>query len=478
MDMKLSRFLINGEWRCSERKRTLFNPFNKKTVGEVYLASSEDIDAAIQAAADAFRLTRRLPAYKRSEILLFIARGIEANREEFSALITAETGKPISFSRAEVERSVLTFTVASEETKRIEGGVLPLDLAAHSENRLGVVRRFPLGPVGAITPFNFPLNLVAHKVAPAIASGCTIVLKPSSSAPLTALFLAEVIHRSQLPQGAFNIVPCRADEAAQLIIDERIKLISFTGSPPVGWAIKSKAGKKRVVLELGGNAGVIVDRDADFDFALKRIVQGSYGNAGQSCIAVQRIYVHRDLYEAFTHRFVELTKAVVVGDPENDETVVGPMIDEDAAGKVEGWIKEAVDSGARILCGGKRDGPVLEPTILVDVNPRMKVSCQEVFAPVVTLSSFESFPEAVSLVNDSDYGLQAGVFSNNFSNIFYAYQELDVGGVIINDFPTYRIDHMPYGGVKDSGFGREGIKYAIEEMTELKLMAINLGSTT
>jgi acyl-CoA reductase-like NAD-dependent aldehyde dehydrogenase len=300
-----------------------------------------------------------------------------------------------------------------------------------------------------------------------------VVLKPSSSAPLTALLLADIIAASPLPQGSFNVVPCAAGEAGQLITDERIKMLSFTGSPEVGWGIKRKAGKKKVVLELGGNAGVVVDRDANLDYAVKRIVQGSYGNAGQSCIAVQRIYVHEALYEEFENRFVDASKALYVGDPSDEHTIVGPMIDEAAARKVEQWVHEAASGGAQILCGGKRKGAILEPTILVNVKPEMSVSCREVFAPVVTLDRFSDFREAVKAVNRSVFGLQAGVFTNDVNNVFVAYSELEVGGVIVNDYPTYRIDHMPYGGVKDSGFGREGIAYAMEEMSELKLLAFN-----
>ncbi|MEK9136880.1 MAG: aldehyde dehydrogenase family protein, partial [Bacteroidota bacterium] len=393
--------------------------------------------------------------------------------EKFARLITAETGKPITFSRAEVDRSVFTFLYASEEAKRLEGTVLPLDLAVHASNRFGIVQRFPLGVVGAITPFNFPINLVAHKLAPAIAAGNSFVLKPSSNAPLTALTLGEIISNSGYPTEAVNVVPCSGGEAEQLITDKRVKLVSFTGSPAVGWPLKIQAGAKKVVLELGGNAGVIVDKGTDIRSTAKRIAMGAYGNAGQSCIAVQRVYVHKELYRAFLDEFVDDSKATKVGDPNDEATVVGPMIDEAAARKVEEWIGEAVASGARVLCGGRRVGAVLEPTVLVDVRPDMKVSCQEVFAPVATVDPFDSFQQAVEMVNNSEYGLQAGVFTNDLSHLLYAYRQLDVGGVIINDYPTFRIDHMPYGGVKGSGFGREGIKYAIEEMTEPKLLVIN-----
>jgi glyceraldehyde-3-phosphate dehydrogenase (NADP+) len=472
--MEISQFFVGGEWRKSQKHKPVINPYDCKTVGEVYQASQNDIQDAIRSAEAASAATRRLQSYERTEILAFIAGEIAAKKESFAQLITAETGKPITSSRAEVERSIFTFTAASEEARRIEGSVLPLDLALHSKSRFGLVRRFPLGPIGAITPFNFPINLIAHKVAPAIAAGNTIILKPSSNAPLTALLLAEVISRSGLPQGGFNIVPCPTNEARQLVTDERIRLITFTGSSAVGWGIKAQAGKKRVTLELGGNAGVIVDRGFKLDHITKRIAQGSYGNAGQSCISVQRIYVHEDIYDEFADLFVMESKSTQMGDPRDERTVVGPMISEEAAVKAECWIKEAVDGGAHILCGGKRERAMLEPTVLVDVKPEMNVSCHEVFAPVVTLDRFRDFKQAVGAVNNSAYGLQAGVFSKDLNNVFYAYDELEVGGVIVNDFPTYRIDSMPYGGVKDSGFGREGLRYAIEEMTEMKLLAFNL----
>jgi acyl-CoA reductase-like NAD-dependent aldehyde dehydrogenase len=472
--MEPSKFLINGEWIASNVKRAVINPFNNAPVGEVFQASPKHIDLAIGSAVEAFRKTRLLSSYDRAEVLWFIAQQIEAHKDQFVRMIIAETGKPVTFARVEVERCIFTFSVAAEEVKRIDGFVLPLDVAPKSADRFAIVRRFPRGPIGAITPFNFPLNLVAHKVGPAIAAGCSIVLKPSSKAPITALLLGEIIDGSPLPKGAFNIVPCLADEANQLITDKRIKLITFTGSPAIGWPLKNRAGKKRVVLELGGNAGVIVDNDADINFALQRIVQGAYGNAGQSCISVQRVYVHEALYERFLDQLVKMTKSVATGDPENERTIVGPMIDDHAASKVEGWIFEALAQGARLLCGGRRTGAVLEPTVIVNVKPEMKVCAQEVFAPVVALEQFSDFKDAVAMVNNSDYGLQAGIFTNSMENVLYAFRELEVGGVIVNDASSYRMDHMPYGGTKDSGFGREGVRYAIEEMTEMKLLGLNV----
>ncbi len=472
--MDAARFLINGEWVATEKTVSVTNPYTNAVVGEVCQASPADIDRAIASAVEAFGKTRLLTSFERSTILAGVAREIEAAKEDFARLITTETGKPITFSRVEVERAIFTFTIASEEAKRIEGSVLPLDLAPKSNDRIALVRRFPLGPISAITPFNFPLNLVAHKVGPAIASGCPIVLKPSSKAPQTALRLAEIIDRSPLPKGGFNLVPCAGTEAEQLITDKRIKLITFTGSPAVGWPLKAKAGKKRVLLELGGNAGVIVDKDADITHALRRVVQGAYGNAGQSCISVQRVFVHESIYARFAEQLMKMTKSIASGDPENDRTVVGPMIDEAAAAKVEGWVFEALAQGANLLCGGRRQGAFLEPTVVTDATSAMKISAQEVFAPLVTLTPFKEFSDAVRMVNDSEYGLQAGVFTNSLDHVLYAYRELEVGGVIINDASSYRMDTMPYGGVKDSGFGREGVRYAIEEMTELKLLGLTM----
>ena len=472
--MEAAKFLVNGEWRSSTVKRPVFNPFQNAPSGEVCQAGAKDIDEAIGAAEEAFQATRKLSAFARSAILAAVSAGVEKRKEEFARMITVETGKPITFSRAEVDRSIFNFTTAAEEAKRIGGFVLPLDVAADNDNRTAIVRRFPLGVIGAITPFNFPLNLVAHKVGPAIAAGNTVVLKPSSNAPRTALMLGEVFESTPLPKGAMNILPCMGSEAEQLITDKRVKMLSFTGSPVVGWGIKTRAGKKRVTLELGGNAGVIVAADANLEYAVRRIIQGAFGNAGQSCISVQRIYLHESIADAFIEQFVKMTRSIAVGDPMNERTVVGPMIDEQAAKKIESWIAEAVKGGARLLCGGERKGAVLQPTILAEVDPTLKVSCQEVFAPLVTIDRFREFKEAVELVNASIFGLQAGIFTNNAQDIFYAYRELEVGGVIVNDASSYRMDHMPYGGVKESGLGREGIRSAIEEMTEMKLLALNL----
>ena len=464
---------IDGTWRSTGFVREVRNPYDGHVAGEVCQAGASDTGDAIAAATRAFAQTKKLPSYQRAEILSFISRRISERKEEFARMITEETGKPISLSRSEVDRSIFTFSLAAEEARRIEGTVLPLDLNAGSIGRFGMVRRFPLGPVGAITPFNFPLNLVSHKVAPSIAVGNPLVLKPSSSSPLTALLLAKIVDESSLPKGAFNVICCSGSEASQLYTDERIKLITFTGSPSIGWPIKAQAGKKRVVLELGGNAGVIVEADADLDLALSKILAGGFANAGQSCISVQRIYIHTNIWKEFLPRLVDGAKEITVGDPWKEATVVGPMITEQAAEQVEEWIAEAIAGGARILCGGKRDGAMFEPTILSDATPDMNVSCREVFAPVVTVEEYKTFGDALNRVNDSAFGLQAGVFTRNFQNVFKAYEELEVGGVVVNDVPTYRIDHMPYGGVKDSGFGREGVRYAMEEMSELKLLAVN-----
>ncbi len=470
---KEHKFLVGAEWRTSSEKEVITNPYNREPVGEVYQAQKNDMEDAISAAENAFRITRIMPSYKRSEVLLKVAREIGRRKAELSRLMAAESGKPIQYCRSEVDRAVMTFTIASEEAKRLGGDIVPLDLTSQSERRYGLVRRFPIGPISAISPFNFPLNLIAHKVAPCIASGNTIVLKPPPQCPVTGLTLGEIVLEAGAPPGAINVLPCAIPVAEQLATDDRFKMLSFTGSPKVGWYLESKAGKKKVLLELGGNAGIIIDRTANLSVAAKRTAIGSFANAGQVCIRVQRIYVHSDIYQQFESQFLEATKNLKEGDPLNDDTAVGPMIDLPAAERVESWIQEAIQGGAKLLYGGKREGAVIQPTVLANVKRDMKVYCEEVFGPVVTIESFNSFEEAVEKMNDTVYGLQAGIYSNDFRNIFAAYERLEVGGVIVNDYPAYRIDNMPYGGIKDSGFGREGLRYAMEAMTEVKLLALN-----
>jgi acyl-CoA reductase-like NAD-dependent aldehyde dehydrogenase len=471
------KFFVDGEWRSSSRHRPVVNPYTRETLGMVAQASENDILDAIAAAHRSFDVMKKLPPYERSAILLDIADGLKQQKEELARLMTDESGKPIQYSRAEIDRSIFTCITASEEAKRIPGEALPLDLAHHSRQRFGIVRRFPIGVIAAITPFNFPINLVVHKVAPCIAAGNTMVLKPASATSATASAFTGIIAATSLPKGAFNCVPCAGAEAEILVTDTRIAMLSFTGSPYVGWHLKEKAWKKKVTLELGGNAAIIVDEGTALDPVIPRIAQGSFGNAGQSCIAVQRIYVHKSIFEHFCTKFIDITRAIAVGDPALETTVVGPMIDEAAARRTHDWISTAVGQGAKILFGGERTRALFSPTVLTGTTPAMDIECREVFAPVVTLTPVDSFEEAVHRVNDSEYGLQAGVFTNNLDHAFTAYQELEVGGVIINDYPTYRIDHMPYGGVKESGRGREGVRYAIEEMTEPKLMVINLSKS-
>jgi acyl-CoA reductase-like NAD-dependent aldehyde dehydrogenase len=473
--MEVLKFLIRNDWRASASTREVINPYTGAVVETVFQAASNDIDEAVTAAYEAAPAARSVGAYDRFVALTAVAREVERRKDEFASLITLETGKPVIFSRVEVDRSVYTLQTAAEEAKRLEGEILPLDAAPMNQGRLGLVRRFPLGVIAAITPFNFPLNLVCHKIGPAVGAGNTVVLKPSSNAPGVSLLLGDIVARTALPGGTLNVIPCAGDAAGQLVMDERVSMISFTGSPAVGWELKKRAPKKRVTLELGGNAAVIVCRDADVEYALGRIITGAFGNAGQSCISVQRIYVHESIAENFVDRLIAGASKLPLGDPFNEKTIVGPMIDEAAAAKAEEWLREAVADGARILTGGHRKGAVLEPTVLTNVKSSSRVSCQEVFAPIVTVDRFEDLQDAIDRVNDSTFGLQAGIFTNNAADIFRAFRELDVGGVIVNDASSYRADQMPYGGVKDSGSGREGIRYAMEEMTEMKLLAWNPG---
>jgi acyl-CoA reductase-like NAD-dependent aldehyde dehydrogenase len=471
---KSQGFLLNGQWLSEGEALEVRSPFDHHLVGSTFRPGTSHIEQAIQAAVRAFEVTRKLPSFERQRILRSVAQGLTDRREDFARTIALEAAKPIRTARVEVERAIFTFNIASEESTRICGQWLPLDLQAFAAGRWAMVRRFPLGAIAAITPFNFPLNLVAHKWAPALAAGCTLVHKPASQTPLSSLFLAELVEQAGWPAGALNVLPLSSPNAERLVADERLRMLSFTGSAEVGWGLKKVAGKKRVTLELGGNAGVIVHHDADLEYAADRCTTGGFSYAGQSCISVQRIFVHASVMASFLAAFVPRVQRLKVGDPLEETTDVGPMISEADARRAEEWINEAAAGGAHLLCGGKRSGPLLEPAVLTGTRPEQRVNCREVFAPVVTVESYQDFAEAVRRVNDSPYGLQAGVFTRDAKLLFQAYEELEVGGVIAGDVPTFRIDHMPYGGVKDSGLGREGLHYAIEEMTEPKILVVNM----
>jgi len=466
-------FLLDGKWVEEGDPVEIRAPYDGSVIGRVFQGRREHAEAAIAAAVKAFGTTRRLPAFERQRVLRRVAQGIAERKGEFAHTLALEAGKPIKAARTEVDRAVFTFTVAAEESTRIHGEFLPLDWQEYTAGRWAIVRRFPLGPIAGITPFNFPLNLVAHKVAPAIASGCTMVLKPAPQTPMTALLMAEAIQQAGWPDGALNVLPLSNEDAGLLVTDDRLKMISFTGSASVGWDIKRRAGKKKVVLELGGNGGVIVHSDADLAYAAERCVTGGFSYAGQSCISVQRIRVERSVCARFTELLVTEVKKLRLGDPLQESTDVGPLIRESDAVRASDWIQQAVRGRARLLCGGQRKGPMLEPTVLTGTRPEMKVNCEEIFAPVVTVEPYEDFNDAIRQINRSPYGLQAGIFTRDTKLLFEAYQELEVGGLIAGDVPTFRIDHMPYGGVKDSGLGREGLRYAIEEMTEPKLLVMN-----
>jgi len=466
---------IGGEWIHTDKTLDVIDKYSGEVIGTVARADKDLVAKAVDAAHLAFEEFKKIPAYKRSDILLKCAELIREREEEIARVICQEAGKAWKYSIGEVRRGYETFRFASEEAKRIHGETVPMDASSGGVGRFGYYIRVPVGVVGAITPFNFPLNLVAHKVAPAIASGNTIVLKPASTTPITALMLAEILKESGLPDGVLNVVVGPGSEVGEAIVtNDKVRKVTFTGSAKVGHRLTQIAGIKRITLELGNNSATVIEKDADLDKAVARCVDSAFANSGQVCISLQRIYVHKDIADEFTRRFAQATRMLKVGNPLDRDTDLGPMIDEDEAERALQWIREAIDSGAELVVGGKRNGRILEPTVLRNTTKDMRVMCMEVFAPVVSIVEYDNFHEAIQHVNDSEYGLQAGIYTNDIRKIHYAIEHLDVGGVMINDTSIFRVDHMPYGGNKLSGIGREGVRFAIEEMTNIKMVVINL----
>ncbi len=466
---------LAGTARQTETSVDVRSPFDASLVARVAAAGPAEYEEAARACVAAAPVVAALPLHERARILRAVAGALRTEKESFARRLVAEAGKPIRDARTEVDRAAMTFDVAAEEARRLPGAgeVVPMDLAPHGEGRFALTRRVPIGPVAAISPFNFPLNLVAHKLAPALAAGNPVVLKPASRTPLSALALADLMHDAGLPPGALSVLPMTRETGDLLVRDDRYRLLTFTGSAEVGWAMKARAGKKKVVLELGGNAAVIVDRSADVEVAAERIAAGGFGFAGQSCISVQRVYVHTDAWEPWLAAFLPRVEALIVGDPVDERTTVGPLISAGDVDRIDTWVREAVSRGASVLCGGeRRSGQVYAPTVLTGVPRDAKVCAEEAFAPVVVAERVASLDEALDAVNDSAFGLQAGLFTSELEPALTAFDRLEVGGLLVNDVPTYRIDHMPYGGVKDSGLGREGPRYAIEDMTELRLLVV------
>ncbi|HEX9427314.1 MAG TPA: aldehyde dehydrogenase family protein [Candidatus Polarisedimenticolia bacterium] len=468
------KIFINGEWRSTGRTMSVNSPYDGHEVAKVHLGGEAEMEEATRGALKAFKEMSALSRGQRAEILRKMAEGVARRRDEIAATMTDEMGKPIQYARAEVARCITTFTLASEEAKRWTGEVVPIDVEPHTSGYHAMTVMVPIGPIAAISPFNFPLNLVAHKLAPCLAVGSSMVLKPARQTPLEALTLAEIVHEAGAPPGAFNVVNCEPAVGERLATDDRFPFLTFTGSVSVGWKLKQKAWKKRVTLELGGNAACIVHSDADLDFAVQKTLAGGFGQAGQSCISVQRILVHEPIYAAFEKKFLEGVAKLKVGDPRDPATVVGPVIDAGNADRIVSWISEARSAGARVLAGGTKQGNVVQPTVIGDAAHDLKVSCQEVFGPVVTLGRYREFEEAIRIADDSAFGLQAGIFTHDIRLIRHAVRNLNVGGIMVNDAPTMRVDAMPYGGTRDSGIGREGPKYAMHEMSEPRLVVFNL----
>lgn len=466
---------LANEARSPNQDLVVTDKFTGEVATRVALADAATISAGIAAAVEATEPMARLAAYERQAVLAHCVTRFTERFDELAMALCIEAGKPIRDSRGEVSRLIDTFRIAAEESVRITGEVQPLDISPRARGYQGMWKRVPIGPCSFVSPFNFPLNLAAHKIAPALAVGCPFVMKPASRTPLGALIIGEVLAETDLPKGAFSILPAQRDGADLFTTDDRLKLLSFTGSPDVGWDLKARAGKKKVVLELGGNAAVIVDQDitgADLDDAVERIIFGAFYQSGQSCIGVQRIIIHAKIYDELRDRLVARTRTLIMGDPKDEDTFIGPMIDEKEARRLEGWIQTAEADGARILCGGRREGAMLEATLLELVGRDAKLYTEEAFGPVAILSKFEDFDAALDEVNDSKFGLQAGVFTRDLFRALTAWDRLDAGGVVIGDVPSYRVDNMPYGGVKDSGLGREGVKFAMEDMTEIRNLVI------
>ncbi len=472
-NMNAKKILIGGGWREAAETFSVVNPYTDKEISEVYAANERENEEAIAAAETAAKTMRELPRFEIASGLRKIADGIERRKREFAETIAREAAKPIKAALGEVERGIATFAWAAGEAERFVGEVIPVDTIATGKGKTAYTKRIPRGVIYGITPFNFPLNLVSHKVAPALASANAIIIKPSQRTPLTALLLGEVFLESGLPESALQIVPMDVKYIDAVYADERVKMISFTGSAEVGWNIKARANKKMVTLELGGNAPVIIDKSANLEHSLKQTTMGAFSYAGQICISVQRVYIHHKIYDEWTEKFIERAVNLKKGNPLDEETELSAMINEDAAVKAQSWVEEAKNNGAEILCGNTRGGAMLDATVVTKTNSEMRVVAEEIFAPVAVVERFSDFEEAVEMANNSKYGLQAGVFSNDLANVNYAAENLETGGVIINDAPTFRVDNMPYGGVKASGFGREGVRYAMEEMSEIRLIVVN-----
>jgi len=465
-----NKIYIAGGFVSTNQKLEVLNPFDNSIVGTTYLAGDKELDSAIEKASEIKNQLRDSSSHFRYKILMDIAFAIKAKKEDLAIILANEAGKPLTYALGEVDRAVQVFIIAAEECKRLPKEYFSIDWTPAGEGKEGLIKYFPIGVIAGIAPFNFPLNLAVHKIAPAIASGNPIILKPARSTPLSVLELAKIIDKTDLPKGALSVLPMDREAGNQLVTDERINMLSFTGSPAVGWKMKSNAGKKKVALELGGNAGVIVSESSDLNLSVKKCLVGGFAYSGQVCIHVQRIYVHENVFSKFIDKFIEETGKLNYGAPNDSNTDISSMIDEENAIRVEQWVSEAVKEGAEILFGGKRNGSYFEPTIITNTKHQMKVCALEVFGPVVTIEKYTDYSDAIKFVNNSEFGLQAGVFTNNIKEMNQAFNELEVGGIIINDVPTFRVDHMPYGGIKNSGFGREGVKYSIHEMMEPKLL--------
>lgn len=464
---------VGGKFKATNQTFSVKSPYSNETIAEVYLAGKIELEEAILSAQAVESELRYLPSHKKYSILMDIAQKMKEQRDLLAKTLCLEAAKPIKYALGEVDRAIQTFIVAAEECKRLPSEHIQIDWTPAGEGKEGIVRYFPIGLVAGISPFNFPLNLSVHKLAPAIATGCPIILKPARSTPLSALLLAKIIDSTELPKGALSVLPMDRESGNQLVTDERFSLLTFTGSPQVGWSMKNQAGKKRVVLELGGNAGVIVTETADLNKAIPKCVSGAFAYSGQVCIHTQRIYVHESIINEFTNRFIEQTRNLKQGNPLDPSTDISSMIDEENAIRIEKWVKEAIEDDAIVLCGGDRKGAFYSPTVITKTNKEMKVCSQEVFGPVVIIEPYNTFKDAIDFINSSEFGLQAGVFTNKLDEQNLAFNEIKVGGVIINDVPNFRVDHMPYGGIKNSGFGREGVKYAMLDMLEPKLLVRN-----